>query len=136
LKKRIIGEAKMKFKTMAIVTGIALLALGLGYFFFGTFIVGRWGVEPTASVLLLARRIGCLYLGLALVFFLARKAPLSPARTALSAGAVVITLLLAGTGVFALSQGHAGNGILISAAIELLLGLGFLWVLLTDKTNP
>jgi hypothetical protein len=126
----------MKFKTMAIITGVALLALGLGYFFFGAVIVGRWQVEPTASVLLLTRRIGCLYLGLALVFFLARKAPASPARTALSAGAVVITLLLAATGVHALALGHAGKGILISAAIELLLGLGFIWVLLAEKKAP
>jgi len=56
--------------------------------------------------------------------------------TALSAGAVVITLLLAGTGVYELSAGHAGNGILISAAIELLLGLGFIWVLLAEKKIP
>ncbi len=125
----------MKFKTMAIITGIALLALGLGYFFFGAVIVGRWQVEPTASVLLLARRIGCLYLGLALVFFLACRAPVSPARTALGAGAVVITLLLAGTGVYGLALGHAGKGILISAAIELLLGFGFIWVLLVEKKN-
>lgn len=123
----------MKFKTMAIVTGVVLLALGLGYFFFGAIIVGRWQVEPTAGVLLLARRIGCLYLGLALVFFLARKAPLSVARTALSAGAVAITLLLAGTGAYALAMGHAGKGILVSAAIESLLGLGFICVLLTEK---
>lgn len=125
----------MKFKTMAIVTGVALLALGIGYFFFGAIIVGRWQVEPTAGVLLLARRIGCSYLGLALVFFLARKAPLSIARTALSAGAVAITLLLAGTGVYALAMGHAGKGILISAAVELLLGLGFICVLLTENAT-
>lgn len=123
----------MKFKAMAIVTGIALLGLGVGYFFFGAVIVGRWQVEPTVSVLLLARRIGCLYLGLSLVFFLARKAPFSTARTALSAGAVVITLLLAGTGVYALAMGHAGKGILISAAIEFLLGLGFICVLFAEK---
>ena len=125
----------MKFKTMAIITGIALLVLGIGYFFFGAVIVGRWQVEPTASVLLLARRIGCLYLGLSLVFCLARKAPVSIARTALSAGAVVITLLLAGTGVYALAMGHAGKGILISAAIEFLLGLGFICVLLAERTK-
>ena len=86
-------------------------------------------------MLLLARRSGCSYLGLALVFFLARKAPPSIARTALSAGAVAITLLLAGTGVYALAMGHAGKGILISAAVELLLGLGFICVLLTEKAT-
>lgn len=126
----------MKFKTMAILTGTALLALGLGYFFFGAIIVGRWQVEPSVSVLLLARRIGCLYLGLSVIFFLARSASKSAIRTALSAGAVVVTLLLAGTGVYELALGHVGKGILISAAVELLLGLGFIWVLLTEKKTP
>jgi hypothetical protein len=126
----------MKFKTMAIITGIALLTLGLGYFFFGAIIVGRWQVEPSANVLLLARRIGCLYLGLAVIFSLARSAPGSALRTALSAGTVVVTLLLAGTGVYELALGRVGRGILVSAAIELLLGLGFVWVLLTEKKNP
>ena len=123
----------MKFKTMAIITWIALLALGLGYFFFGAIIVGRWQVEATASVVLLARRIGCLYLGLSLIFFLARRAPVSTVRTALSAGAMVITLLLALSGVYELISSHVGKGILISAAIEFLLAIGYISVLLTER---
>lgn len=126
----------MKFKTIAMVTAFILFFLGLGYFFFGAIIVGRWQVEPSASVILLARRIGCLYLGLAVIFFLSRSAPRSAIRTALSAGTVVVTLLLAGTGVYELALGHVGKGILVSAAIELLLGLGFIWVLLAEKKNP
>ena len=56
-------------------------------------------------MVLLARRIGCLYLGLSAIFFLARSAPKSTIRTALSAGTVVVTLLLAGTGVYELAWG-------------------------------
>jgi uncharacterized membrane protein len=123
----------MKFKTIAVVTAVILFGLGLGYFFFGAIIVGRWQVEPTASVILLARRIGCLYLGLSVIFFLARSAPRSTMRTALSAGTVVVTLLLAGTGVYELALGHVGKGILVSAAIEFLLALGYVSVLLTER---
>jgi hypothetical protein len=123
----------MRFKTIAIITAVILFVLGLGYFFFGAVIVGRWQVEPTQSVILLARRIGCLYLGLSVIFFLVRSAPRSPARTALSAGTVVVTLLLAGTGVYELAMGHVGKGILASAAIEFLLGLAFVSVLFTER---
>jgi len=123
----------MKFKTIAIVTAVILFGLGLGYFFFGAIIVGRWGIEPGASVILLARRIGCLYLGLAIIFFLARSAPRSALRTALSAGTVVVTLLLAATGVYELALGHVNKGILVSAAIEFLLAVAWVSVLLTER---
>ena len=123
----------MRFKTVAVITAVILFVLGLGYFFFGALIVGRWQVEPTASVILLARRIGCLYLGLSVIFFLARSAPRSAVRTALSIGTVVVTLLLAGTGAYELALGHVGKGILASAAVEFLLGLAFVSVLFTER---
>ncbi len=123
----------MRFKTIAVVTAVILFGLGLGYFFFGAVIVGRWQVEPTASVILLARRIGCLYLGLSVIFFLARSAPKSTIRTALSVGTVVVALLLTGTGVYEFAMGHVGKGILASAAVEFLLALAFIRVLFTER---
>jgi len=123
----------MKYKTLSWITAVILFVLGLGYFFFGAVIVGRWQVLPTESVILLARRIGCLYLGLSAIFFLARSAPKSKIRTALSAGTVVVTLLLAGTGVCEFAAGHAAKGILISAAIEFLLALGYIYILFTER---
>jgi len=125
----------MKFKTLSWITAAILFGLGLGYFFFGAIIVGRWQVLTTESVILLARRIGCLYLGLSVIFFLARSAPRSSMRTALSAGTVVVTLLLAGTGVYELALGHVGKGILVSAAIEFLLAIGYLWILFAEKRD-
>jgi len=123
----------MKFKALSVITAVILFVLGLGYFFFAAVVVGRWQVLPTVSVVLLARRIGCLYLGLAVVFFLARSAPRSVARTALSAGTAVVTLLLAGTGVYEFAVGHAAKGILASAAIEFLLALGYIWILISER---
>ena len=126
----------MKFKILALITAIIVFVLGLGYFFFGSVIVGRWQVQPTESVLLLARRIGCLYLGLSVIFFLARSAPVSIARTALSAGTAVAVLSLSLSGVYELALGHVGKGILISAALELLLAIGYIWILFTEKRAP
>lgn len=123
----------MSFKTLAVITAIVALVLGIGYLVFGTVIVGRWLIQPTDGVLLLGRRIGCLYLGLSVMYFLARSAPVSVARTALSAGTAVALLLLALFGVYELASGHAGRGILASAALELLIALGYIWILVRER---
>jgi len=123
----------MSFKTIAVITAVVLLVLGLGYLAAGTLLVGRWQIEPTVSVLLFGRRIGALYLGLSAMFFLARSAPVSVARTALSTGAAVTCSLLAVLGVYEFSAGHAGPAILASAALEFLLALGYMRVLVTDR---
>jgi hypothetical protein len=123
----------MSFKTFAVITAVIGLVLGAAYLFVGELVVGRWQIEPTESVLLLGRRIGVLYLGLALMFFLARSAPVSVARTALSAGFAVALMILALLGVYELTAGHAGPGILVSAGIEFLLALAYIRVLFTQR---
>ena len=69
--------------------------------------------------------MGAVYLGLALMFFLTRSASPSPARSALTLGAVVVLSLLAALGVYEFASGHAVRGILVSAAVEFVLALGF-----------
>jgi hypothetical protein len=123
----------MSFRTIAVITAIVALALGVGYLFVGALVVGRWQIQPTESVLLLSRRIGGLYLGLSVMYFLARSAPVSAARKALSAGTAVALSLLALLGIYEFTAGHAGPGILVSAVIESLIALGYIWILFTER---
>ena len=123
----------MRFRTVALITAIATLALGAGYLFAGALVVGRWRLEPTEGVLLLGRRIGALYLGLAVIFSAARSAAASAARTALCAGAAVATSLLAILGACEFAAGRAGPGILPSAALEAFLVAGFISVLFSER---
>jgi hypothetical protein len=123
----------MSFRTIAVITAICALALGLGFLFVGALMVGRWQIQSTESVLLLSRRIGAIYLGLSVMLFLARSSPVSVTRTALSAGAVVLLSLLAILGVYELTAGHAGPGILVSVVIESLLALGYIRILFTER---
>lgn len=126
----------MSFRTMAIITAIVGLALGAGFLFFGTLLVGRWQIQPTVGVLLVGRRIGCLYLGLSVMYLIARSAPVSAARTAIGAGTAVALSLLAIVGVYELASGHAGPGILVSVVLESLIALGFLRVLFIERKSP
>jgi hypothetical protein len=127
----IVKGVAMRFRILAVITAIVTLVLAGGYLFAGALMVGRWQIEPTTSVLLLGRRMGALYLGLAVIFFLARS--VSAARTALCAGAAVTCSLLALLGVYERSVGHAGPGILVSIVLESLLALAFIWILATER---
>ncbi|TAM48593.1 MAG: hypothetical protein EPN53_09695 [Acidobacteria bacterium] len=123
----------MSFRTIAVITAIVTLVLGAGYLFAGTLLVGRWQIEPTASVLLLGRRLGALYLGLCVIFFLARSAPVSAARTALGAGTAAACSMLAFLSVYEFSAGRTGPAILASAAVEALLAIGYIRILVTER---
>lgn len=121
------------FRAVATTTAVIAFILGTGYLFAGHLVVGRWQLDPTAGVLLMGRRIGALYLGLAAMFFAARSAPASPARSALAGGGAAALVLLAVMGAYEFATGNAARGILVSTAVELLLAAGFVRVLVADR---
>jgi len=123
----------MRFRHLAVITAIAMLVLGAGYLFAGALVVGRWQIEPTGSVLLIGRRLGALYIGLSVIFLLARSAPVSTVRTALCAGTAVACSLLALLGVFEFSAGRAGPAILASVVLESLLAVGYIRILVMER---
>ena len=123
----------MNFKNIAVLTAIIAFVLGIGYLFFGSLIIGRWQIEPTNSVLLLGRRMGSLYLGLSIIFFLLRSLAMSIARTALIIGAAVTLSLLALLGLYEYSVGSLGSGIFVSVVIEAILAIGYIIVFFNDR---
>lgn len=123
----------MNFKNIAFATAIISFALGIGYLFFGSIIIGRWQIEPTNNILLLGRRIGILYIGLSIIFFLSKSLNLSKARTVLSIGAASTLSLLATIGIYEYSMGRVGAGILASVFVESLLSIGFIIILVKDR---
>ena len=123
----------MNFKNIAVVTAIISFVLGIGYLFFGSLIIGRWQIESTNSVLLLGRRMGILYLGLSIIFFLSKSLDLSKARKSLSIGAAITLSLLALLGIYEYSLGRVGPGILASVVIESLLSIGYIIILFKDR---
>ncbi len=123
----------MNFRTIAVITAVIGFALGAAYLLAGNLVVARWQIEPTDGTLLLGRRIGALYLGLALMYFLARSAPVSVARTALSAGTALALAVLALLGIYEFAAGRVGPGILVSAGLEFLLAFAYAGVLVAER---
>ena len=121
----------MTFQTLSLVTSIAALLLGAGWFAAGRLMLQRWRIEPSVGALLVGRRIGVIYLGVALLFFLVRSIESPELITIVSTFAVLANALLAGLGLYEYRARRAGPAILVSVTFELLLVLGFGSLLLT-----
>ena len=118
----------MTFQIMAYITAVAACLLGFRFIFAGRGVLEEWGVEATAGALMLFRRLGVIYLGLALAFFLGRDAPPSDFRSAvclLMAGAIAV---LASLGLLDFLAKRASADIFRSIAGEAVLAVAFLWL--------
>ena len=126
----------MSFHTLAILTCIAALLLATGWLFAGKLMLKRWRIEPSVGALLVGRRIGAVYLGVALLCFVVRSTNTPELITSVSLFAVLVNALLAGLGLYEYRAGRAGPAILVSVCVELLLLLGFGMLLLTPTVGP
>ena len=115
----------MTFHTLAILTCIAALLLAIGWLTAGKLMLQRWHIEPSVGALLVGRRIGAVYLGVALLCYLVRSTTSPELITSVSLFAVLVNALLAGLGLFEYRAHRAGPAILVSVVAELLLLLGF-----------
>jgi hypothetical protein len=116
----------LDFTTVALATSVLGLLLGVGWLFAGPLVLRRWNVPAEPAALLVGRRLGAVYVGMAVLLFLARSTPASPVRSALCIGLAVSMALLAAVGLFEFGRKRASGGILVSVAIEALLAAGFI----------
>ena len=118
----------MTFQIMAHIMTVAACLLGLRFIFAGVGVLREWGIEESAGALMLFRRLGVIYLGLGLMFFLGRNAAHSDFRSAvcLVMGGAVAVLACLGLSDFLARR--AGAGIFRSIAGEAVLAAAFVWL--------
>ena len=119
---------KPGFRGVAILTAALFFLIGMLWLMAPNVMLSDWGVALTPSLALLGRRSAALYFGIAAMFFFARNAEPSTARSALLKGMVLACLMLAGLGVFELAAGHVTPKILIPVVLEITMSLAFLYV--------
>lgn len=126
---------KLNFRTLAILTALLFFALALTWMFAPNLVLSSWGVEFSYPVELIGRRAAALYAGIGVMFYLARNAEPSVARSALIRGIQLTGLILAALGAFEFVTGHAERGILAAVLIEIALVLAFSCVACTSESN-
>src|SRR5215468_5980119 len=117
----------MTFKIMAYAMTLGGCVLGLRFIFAGASVLKEWGIEASDGPLVICRRIGALYLGLALMFFLGRTAGPSDLRSAVCLGMGAAIALLAGLGLFEYWAGRVSSRIVIPAVVEIVLAAALVW---------
>jgi hypothetical protein len=118
----------MTFQIIALIMTCAGCALGARFIFAGGAVLKEWGLEATVGSIILFRRIGAIYLALALMFFLCRAAAPSDIRSAVclvTGGAVAV---LACLGVFEFLARRVSAGVFRSVIGEAVLAAAFFWV--------
>ena len=118
----------LSFYRLSVLTAILFISLASILMFAPAQMLTSWGMELTTSVGLVTRRIAALQTGIAVMFFFARNAEHSIARTALIRGIMTTCMILPVLGVYEFSAGHANSGILSAVLIEVALVLAFLYV--------
>ena len=118
----------MTFEILALVMTAACIVLGVRFFLFGGGVLKEWGLEITPGALILFRRMGLMYVGLAVMFFLGRTAGPSDIRSAACLILGGTAILLAGLGLYEFLARRASAGIFRSAVAEAVLGAAFIWV--------
>lgn len=118
----------MTFEILALVMTAACIVLAARFIVFGGSVLKEWGLESTTGALILFRRMGLMYLGLALMFFLGRTAGPSEIRSAVCLVMGGTAILLACLGLYELLARRVSAGVLRSAIAEAVLGAAFIWV--------
>jgi hypothetical protein len=123
----------MTFKVVAFLMTFAGCLLGFRFTFAGASILKEWGIEVTDGSLVMCRRIGVLYFGLALMFFLGRNAPPSDLRSAVCLGIAGALALLGCLGIFEFRAGRVTSGVIVPIIIEIVFAAVFVWVWRSGK---
>jgi hypothetical protein len=119
-----------EYKTLVTVSAVVLMFLGLGWTLQGSAMLKRWQLIPNDVALLVGRRIGTVYLGIAVLLFVLRTVASPEAQFATSQGGAALALLLAAIGLYEYFGKRVGPAMLVSVAAELLLAIGFLNLLM------
>lgn len=126
------NAATPRFRRLATITALLFFLLSVLWMFIPEQMLSAWGVIYSSGAGLMSRRVAAMCAGIGTMFWLARYAGLSPARSALILGFSVACLLLAFLGIFELTVNHVSPGILMSVGIEITLPLAFLYVAWAD----
>lgn len=117
----------MTFAILAWVITVAGCVLGLRFVFAGGSILKEWSLETTDGALVVCRRLGAIYLGIAAMFFAGRHAAPSELRSAVCLGMGVAVALLAMLGPFERWRSRVGPRIFVASAFELVLAGCLAW---------
>jgi len=112
-------------KTLFSIAAVLTALLGVGWLFFPTTMLSGWGVHGDGVAVYMARRYGGLFFGYCVILWLSRASPASETRTAILAGSLVVTAVMAVVSLVGVITGTVGPMAWSAVVVEALLAAGF-----------
>ena len=119
------SSLKIRFNHLASAAAGICFALAVTWLCMPQLLLALWSVPFSDPVALVGRRNGALFAGVSVILFQLRHAAPSATRSAVAHGVAVACSTLALLGIAECALGHAGPGMLLAVAVEIMLALGF-----------
>lgn len=110
------------FKSVATLGATLFAVLAVAFFAVPDVVTAAWGLMLDGDAAYMGQRLAAVFAGFAVMLFLARDAPPSPARRALALGVATGMILLACVGLWGMAVGTVGGGMLLAVAVEVVIG--------------
>ncbi len=110
------------FRSVATLSGGLFAVLAMAFFVVPNVVTAAWGLFLEGDAAFVGQRFAAAFAGFAVMLFLVRDAPPSPARRAVAFGVAAAMFLVAIVGLLGLAQGTVGGGIFMAIAVELVIG--------------
>lgn len=123
----------MSYRLLCSLTAAICFALAFCLLLVPGLIHWLFGIEAVQESVLMARRAGFLFIGLAGLYWSVREVLAGAMRNGVAKGSIAMLMGLAVLGLWELTFGIAGPGILLAIATEVMLAVFFGLVLLADR---
>ncbi len=112
-------------RALFVATAALLALLGVSWLLAPETMLSLWGAQGDQITIYMARRYAVLFFGYAVILWLSRTAPATPARDAILAGATVVAAAMALVSLFGVLTGTVGPAAWIAVVIEVALAASF-----------
>ncbi len=116
------------YRIAAVLVGLQNVVAGLFWIFDPMAILVLWGIKNPSQLLMVERRLGVVLVAIGVILVMSRNAGPSPARSAISYGAIVGSLALIMVGGQDMLYRSASSGIAPGIAFNLFVALAFVLI--------
>ncbi len=128
----------MKLKTLFIIHAIVVAIWGIGFLLVPETVLSIYGItgtDITKSTLIMSQYLGATFVGLCVLFFLARDVEKGDTQKALMIGGLTASFLVGAVAVYSQYSFRLINLIWLTVAICLFLTLGYVYFLFVKKAE-
>ncbi|MBI5083141.1 MAG: hypothetical protein HZB13_00880 [Acidobacteria bacterium] len=126
--------AEMTTKLMFTITSILTLILGVSWLAVTETMLAGWNMPADAATVYMSKRFAGLFFGYGTMMWLGRRAEASLARSAMVAGGLAVSAVMAVVTVMGVVSGVTGPAAWGAVAVEVLLAGGFGYLLFTGRS--